>query len=62
MLFALLRLFVSFITAGFASSWNEIGILLGKLNPVCLFPQVMVVLLVLLLDTQESTLLQCWCC
>jgi len=46
-LFALLRLLVIFITAGFASSWNQIGILLGKLNPVFVFPQVMVVLSVL---------------
>lgn len=45
--FALLRLFVIFITAGFASSWKQIGILHGKRIPVFVFPQVMVVLSVL---------------
>ena len=59
-LFALLKLFVIYITASFASSWNPIGILLGKFIPLFVFPQVMMVLSVLFNhNSRESTVLQC---
>jgi hypothetical protein len=40
----LLRSFLIYITSSFASSWNQIGILLGKFIPLFVFPKVMMVL------------------
>jgi hypothetical protein len=58
--FALLRLFCIYITTGFASSWNQIGILLGKFIPVFVFPQVIMFMSVLFNhNPRESTLLHC---